>query len=137
MWHCPISLLIPRCTHFVGQLGAYNISMGVLYFPLILQYKLYNSLFRCLLEWTATSLDKPDFRINIHKVISLIINDFSMIMSFTNLRRQGSPILADLDRWIFLLEVDNTSAIICMSRLSHMQESHIMNLCRLFSHNAL
>ena len=54
-------------------------------------------------------------------------------MSFTNLHHQGSPILTNLDGWIFLLEADNMSALSWMSRLSRMQEYHILNLCHIFS----
>ena len=44
-----------------------------------------------------------------------------MMMSFTNLHRQGIPILPDIGGWIFLLEADNISALSWMYRLSCMQ----------------
>ena len=67
-----------------------------------------------------------------HEFIALLINALSMMMSLTNLQFQVIPILPNLDIFIFLLKADNTSALICMTRLSFMQESHIVNLCRLF-----
>ena len=108
--------------------------MGGLCSPLITQRRLSNSVFRCLTDWIAASLDKTAFHINIHKFIALIINAFFMMMYFTNLHRQGSPILTNIDGWIFLLEADNTSVLIWMYKLSCMQESHIVNLCHLFYH---
>ena len=111
--------------------------MGGLYYPLIMQWRLSNSVLICLPEWRAASPDNPNFHINIHKFISLIINYFFMIMSFTNLHCQGSSILPDLEGWILLLEVDNTSTLSYMSILSCMQEYYIVNLCHLFSHIVL
>ena len=98
---------------------------------MILQYRPSNSVFTCLTKWRVTS---PDFHVNIYEFIALIINVFFMMMSVTNLLRQGSPILPNLDRWIFLLEADNTSSLYWISRLSHMREYHIVNICHLFSH---
>ena len=46
--HHLISLLIPRFPHFVGQSDACNISMGGLCFPLLLKWRLSNSVFRFL-----------------------------------------------------------------------------------------
>ena len=57
-----------------------------------------------------------------------------MIISFAKPYRQGSPILSDLDKWIFLMEAENTPALIWMSKLSRMLESHNVNLCHLFYH---
>ena len=50
MWHHPISVLIPSCPHFLGQSDACNITMGGLFFPLFIQWRLSNSVFRCLPE---------------------------------------------------------------------------------------
>ena len=55
-------------------------------------------------------------------------------MSFTNIHHQVSPILPNIDGWILLLDAENASAIIWMYRLSHIRESHIMNICQLFYH---
>ena len=57
-----------------------------------------------------------------------------MMMSFTNLHRQGSPTLPNIDGCIFLLESENTYTLIWMYRLSCMQESHIVKLFHVFSH---
>ena len=57
IWHLPISLLIPKCPHFVGQSDACNISMGGLCFPLQMKWKLSNSVFRFLPDWQASSSD--------------------------------------------------------------------------------
>ena len=46
IWNHPISLLIPRCPHFVGQSYACNIAMGGLCFPLLMLLRLYNSVFQ-------------------------------------------------------------------------------------------
>ena len=121
MWYCPISLLIPRCPHFVGQSYAYNIAMGGLCLPLLIQWRLSNSVFRCLPEWQSSSPDKPSVHINIRDLIALVNNAFFIMMSFTDLHCQGSPILTDIDRWIFLLEADNMSTLSWMSILSLMQ----------------
>ena len=137
MCHLHISLLIPRRPHFVGQSDACNIDMGGLCFPLIIQLSLSNSVFRCLPDWRAASPYNPVFHIKIHQFIALIINDFFMMIYFTDFHHQGSPIITDLDGLIFLLEAGNTSALSCMSRISCMQESHIVNLCHLFSHIVL
>ena len=59
------------------------------------------------------------------------------MISFSNLHLQGSPILPDLDGWIFLLEAENKSTLSWMSRLSRMREFHIMNLCHFFLHIVL
>ena len=134
MWHRPISLLIPRYPHFVGQSDAYNIAMGGLCFPLLIQWRLFNSVFRCLPEWRAAPPNKPSFYINIHDLIALIVNNFFMMISFTNLHYQGSPILTNIDLWIFLLEAYNTSTLRWMSILSLTQQSHILNIYHLLSH---
>ena len=70
----------------------------------------------------------------IHEFIALIINASFMMMSFTILHRQGISNLPNLGGWIFLLDAYNTSALNWMSRISRMRESHIVNLCQLFSH---
>ena len=98
MWYSPISLLLPRCPHFVGQSDAFNIAMGFLFFPMIMQWRLSNSVFRCSPEWKSASLAETAFHININELIALIINDFFMMTSFTNLHRQGSKILPNIDR---------------------------------------
>ena len=134
MRHCPISLLIPRCPRFVGQSEACTISMWGLCLPLFMQWRLSNLVSGCIPEWKAASPDEPAFHSNIHEFIALSINDFFMMMPFTNLHYQCSPILTNLDGWIFLLEADNTSALIWVSRLSRMQEYHIVKLCYLLSH---
>ena len=121
MWHRLISLLVPSFPHFVGQSDACNIAMGGLWFSLLLQWRLSKSILRCFPEWWATSPDNPAFHINIHEFIAIIINDFFMMMSCTNLHRQVSPILPNLGGWIFLLKSDITSAIIWISRLSCMR----------------
>ena len=121
IWNHLLSLLIPGCPHFVGQLDSCNISMEGLCPPLLMKWRISNSVFICLTKWRAASPDKPDFHININEFIDLIINVLLMIMSFTNLQRQGSPMLTNLDGWIFLLEVDNKYALSWMSRLSRIR----------------
>ena len=134
MWHRPISLLFPRSPHFVGQSDSYKIAMGGLCFPLLMQWRLYNSVLICLPDWPAASPEKPAFHINIHEFIALIINTLFMILSFTNFHRQGSPIPPNIDGWIFLLEADNMFALIQMSRICCIQKYHIVNLCHLLYH---
>ena len=134
MWNRPLNILIPMCPHFVGQSDACNIAMGGLWFPLLMQWRISNSVFRCLPRWQAASLDKPAFHINIHEFIALVINSLFVMIPFTNLHRQSSPILPNLYGCILLLEADNMSALSWISRLSCMQESHIVNLCHFFSH---
>ena len=111
--------------------------MGGLCSLLLMQLRLSNSDLICLPDLRAASPDKPNFHINIHDFIALIINAFFMMISFTNLHLQGSIILTNLDGWISLLEADNTSALIWMSILFLMQESNIVNLFQLFSHIVL
>ena len=84
MWHCPISLLIPRCPQFVGQSDALKIAMGGLCSPLLMQWRLYNSVFRCLPEWWAAYPDDPAFSINIQNFIALIINSSWWYPSLTS-----------------------------------------------------
>ena len=134
MLHCPISLLISSCPHFVGQSDACIIYMGGLCFPLLLKWRLPQSVFRCLPEWQASSPDETDFHINIPEFIALVINALLIMMYFTNLHHQDIPILLGLYLWILLLEADNMSTLSWMSKLSCMQESHILNLCHIFSH---
>ena len=111
--------------------------MGGLCSLLLKQLRLSNSDLICLPDWRAAYPDKPNFHINIHNFIDIVINAFFMMIYFTNLHLQGSIILPNIDGWIFLLEADNTSALIWMSRLYFMQESNIVNLCHLFSHIVL
>ena len=128
IWHRLLSLLIPGCPHFVGQSDACNIAIGGICSPLLLQWRIFNSVFICLPKLQAASPEEPVFHINIHEFIALIINYFFMMVSFTHLHHQCSPILTDLDRCIFLLEEDSTSALSWMSRLSNMCKSHLCNL---------
>ena len=121
MWYIYIILFIPRWSHFVGQSDACNIAMGGLWYPLLKQWRLSNSVLRCIPEWRAVSLDETAFLINIHKFIALIINSLFVIMYFTNLHCQCSTILPNLNGWIFLLEADKTSALSWIARLSCMQ----------------
>ena len=108
--------------------------MGGLCFPLILKWRLPNSVFRCLPKYKAASPDNPALHTNIHEFIYLIINALFMNMYFTNIHHQGSPILTDLGVWIFLPELDNTSAISWIYILSCIREYHIVNLYHLFHH---
>ena len=85
--------------------------MGGLYFPMLMQWRIYNSVFICLPDWQAISPDDTAFHINIQNFIALSINYFFMIIYVTNIHRHGSPILPDLDGWIFLLEAENMSTL--------------------------
>ena len=85
MWHHPISILIPSCPHFVGQSDTCNISMGGLCFPLLMQWRLSDSVSIFIPEWRAASPDDLAFHINIHEFIALIINDFFIMISFAKL----------------------------------------------------
>ena len=114
--------------------GMYPLAMGGLWFPLLMQWRIFKKVFRCIPDWRSAFPDQTAFHINIHEFIALITNNFFMMMSFTNLYRQGSPVLPNINRWIFLLEADNTSALSWMYRISCMWESHIVNFCHLFYH---
>ena len=105
----------------MGKSDAWNIFMGGFCFPLFMQWRHSKSVFRCLPDWRDASPDDPAFHINIHEFVALIINDFFMIISFTNLQRKDIPILPNLDRWILLMEAYNTYVISWMYRFSRMQ----------------
>ena len=82
MWHSSISILIPSFPQFFGQSDACNIAMGGLLFPLLIQWRISNSAFRCLPEWQAASPDEPAFHINIHEFIALVINTYLKQVQF-------------------------------------------------------
>ena len=134
VWHRPLSLLIPKDPNFLGQSDACNIAMGGLSQVLCFQWRLSNALFSGLPPWKEQPLVGPQWHINIHEFLGIIINTFFMMFSFAYHHRQGSPIIPDLDGWIFLLEADNTSALSWMRRLSRNREPHIVQLCHLYSH---
>ena len=134
IWNRPLSLLIPSDPHFAGQSDACNIAMGGLSATLRFQWRLSNCLFSNLPAWKDQPLSGPQWHINIHEFIALIVNTFFMMLSFIYHHRQGNPILPDRDGWVFLLEADNTSALSWMRRLSRNREPHIVQLCHLYSH---
>ena len=133
-WCRPISLLIPRTPHFMGQSDACNIAMGGLCFDLPFQWRLSNSVFKALPDWIPKTPTCPKYHINIHEFIGVIINTFFMMCAFSFHNSLPSSHLPQSDGWIFLMEADNTSALSWMRHASRSRDPHIVSLCHFYSH---
>lgn len=133
IWRRPLSLLIPRDPHFIGQSDACNVAMGGLSVHLGFQWRLSNRVFNNLPDWVNSQSNEPQWHINIHEFIAIIINSYFMMLSFTYHHSMGSSRIPDADGWIFLLQADNTSALSWMKHLSRSREAHITQLCHLYS----
>ena len=134
LWTRPLSLLVEKEPHFLGESDASNTAMGGISRDLQFQWRLSNSAFSNLPPWIVVPEGAPSWHINVHEFIAIIINGFFMMFAFLHISSSTPTLLPQTDGFIFRLQADNTSALSWMRHLSRTRDAHLTQLCHLFSH---
>jgi hypothetical protein len=124
IWERPISLLVPRDSHFISKSDASDFGLGGFCIPLPFQWRLH-----------AGVLADFKLHINIKEFIAILINVYFMMITFRAAQSTNSlpPNLGDLDGWIFELLTDNTTAISWVTHASRTRDRMVIRLTHLFS----
>ena len=125
IWSRPISLVIPRETHFTGFSDACTIGLGGYSTDLNFQWRL-----------KASTIDVESLHINIKEFIALFINVLLSMLSFNDphTRATTDPRILSQDGWIFHFKSDNVASISWMMYNSRLRDPIINRLTFALAH---